>query len=88
MSGEFGRLQDSLTSAETNRRAAGIRVGYGVNAMQLSSAVEYRRDIAEQIDTTQTRRTALLFRNNFKFALTPDWRVIGKLNYMCSCWPC
>ena len=81
-SGEFGTLRDSLSGADTERRATGIQLGYGVNAMQLSSAVEYRRDIAEQLDTTQTKRTAWLFRNSFKFTLTPDWRVIGKVNHM------
>ena len=81
---EFGKLRDSQTGAETNRKATGIRLGYGANAMQLSSAIEYRRDDAEQLDTTHTERTAWLFRNNFKFTLTPDWRVIGKLNYSVS----
>ena len=65
---EFGTLRDSLTGAETDRKATGIRLGYGADAMQLSSAIEYRRDDAEQLDTTHTERTAWLFRNNFKFS--------------------
>jgi hypothetical protein len=52
--------------------------------MQFSSAIEYRRYDAEQPDTTHTERTAWLFRNNFKFQLTPDWRVVGKLNHSFS----
>jgi lipopolysaccharide assembly outer membrane protein LptD (OstA) len=83
-SSEFGTLRDSLSGAETNRKATGIQVGYGADAMQLASAVEYRRDDAEQLDTTRTKRIAWLFRNNFKFSLTPDWRVIGKLNHSFS----
>jgi flagellar motor protein MotB len=83
-SSEFGRLRDSLTGAETNRKATGLRLGYGADSFQVSSAVEYRNDDAEQLDTTRTRRTAWLFRNNFKFSLVPDWRVIGKLNHMVS----
>jgi flagellar motor protein MotB len=83
-SSEFGRLHDSTTGAETNRRASGIRVGYGVDAIQFSSAIEYRRDLAEQLDTTNTKRIAWLFRNNFKFQWTPDWRIIGKLNHSFS----
>ena len=83
-SGEFGTLRDSLSGAETDRKATGIRLGYGVDAMQLSSAIEYRRDDAEQPDTTHTERTAWLFRNNFKFSLTPDWSVIGKLSHLVS----
>ena len=52
--------------------------------MQWSSAIEYRRDDAQQLDTTHTERTAWLFRNNFKISLTPDWRLIGKLNHSVS----
>jgi hypothetical protein len=83
-SGEFGTLRDSMTGAATDRKATGFRMGYGVGAMQLSSAVEYRQDDAEQLDMTHTNRTAWLFRNNFKFTLTPDWRVIGKVNHLVS----
>ncbi|MGE5109733.1 MAG: hypothetical protein ACM3JB_02675, partial [Acidobacteriaceae bacterium] len=79
-SGEFGKLRDSFTGAQTNRKATGIRLGYGGNAMQFSSAVEYRRDDAEQLDLTRTARNAWLFRNSFKLVLTPDWHMIGKLN--------
>ena len=75
---------DSLTGAQTDRKAAGFRVGYGLHAMQVSSAIEYRRDDAEQPDTTVTGRTTWLFRNNFTFQLTPDWRVVGKLNHSFS----
>ena len=83
-SSELGTLRDSQTGAETYRKAAGIRMGYGADAMQLSSAVEYRLDDAEQLDTTHTKRTAWLFRNNFKLQLTPDGRVIGKLDHSIS----
>ena len=77
---EIGKLRDSQTAATTGRRAAGIRMGYGRDKIQFSSGVEYRRDIAEQLDTTHTKRIAWLFRNNFKLQLTPDWRMIGKLD--------
>jgi flagellar motor protein MotB len=81
---EFGKLRDSQSGAETNRRATGIRLGYGKDTVQLSSAIEYRRDNAEQLDLTRTQRTAWLFRNNFKFSVTPDWRFLGKLNHSVS----
>jgi lipopolysaccharide assembly outer membrane protein LptD (OstA) len=81
---ELGTLRDTLTGAKTDRKATGIRLGYGVDAMQFSSAIEYRRDVAEQLDTTHTRRNAWLFRNNFKYHLTPDWRLIGKLDHSIS----
>jgi hypothetical protein len=83
-SAELGTLRDSLTGAGTDRKAAGIRLGYGVDRLQFSSAIEYRRDDAEQPDATHTERSAWLFRNNFKFQMTPDWRVVGKLNHSVS----
>jgi len=83
-SAELGTLQDALTSAETDRRAAGVRLGYSRDALQLTSAVEYRRDDAEQPDLTHVERTGWLFRNSFKVQLTPDWRVVGKLNHSFS----
>jgi flagellar motor protein MotB len=81
---ELDKLRDSQTDAETDRKAAGIRLGYGLDKMQFSSGIEYRRDDTEQLDRTHTERTMWLFRNNFKFQLTPDWRVIGKLDHSVS----
>jgi hypothetical protein len=83
-SAELGTLRDALTGAETDRTAVGVRLGYSLEKMQFSSAIEYRRDDAEQPDTTRTERTAWLFRNSFRFQLTPDWRVVGKLNHSFS----
>ena len=83
-SAELGKLRDSQTGAETDRKAAGVRLGYGFDKMQFSSGIEYRRDDAEQLDQTHTVRTMWLFRNNFKFQLTPDWRVVGKLDHSVS----
>ena len=82
--GEFGTLLDSRTNAATDRKAVGVRVGYGLERVQFSSAVEYRRDDAEQPDASHTQRTAWLFRNNFKLQLTPDWRMLGKLDHSMS----
>ncbi|HXV75329.1 MAG TPA: hypothetical protein VD788_03350, partial [Candidatus Polarisedimenticolaceae bacterium] len=83
-SAELGTLINSQTSAETDRRAAGVRLGYGVETMQLSTAIEYRRDEQEQLDTTLDERKVWLFRNTFKFQLSPDSRVVGKLNHSFS----
>lgn len=80
-SAEVGTLQDAQTAADTDRKAGGVRMGYGSDRIQFSSAVEYRRDDAEQLDLTVTERTSWIFRNSFKFQLTPDWRVVGKLNH-------
>jgi flagellar motor protein MotB len=81
---EIGKLRDSLTSATTDRKAAGIKLGYGRDKTQFSSGIEYRRDLAEQPDTTYTRRSAWLFRNNFKVQLNLDWRMLGKLDHSLS----
>jgi len=81
---EIGKLRDSQTGALTDRKAAGIRMGYGMAKLQFSSAVEFRRDNAEQPDQSYNEMTTWLFRNNFKLQLTPDWRLIGKLDHSVS----
>jgi hypothetical protein len=81
---DIGTLSDDQTGAEIDREAAGVRVGYGFEAMQLSSAVEYRLDKTAQPDATSSERATWLFRNSFKFQLTPDWRVVGKFNHAMS----
>jgi flagellar motor protein MotB len=81
---EFGTLHDTLTGAATDRKAAGFRVGYAQDEFQFVSAIEYRRDDAEQPDATHAERTAWLFRNNFKLQLTPDWRMVAKLDHSFS----
>jgi len=78
---DIGELTNRETGAETKRRAGGVRVGYGFEAMQLSSAAEYRYDDVESLDGTWSDRTTWLFRNSFKYELGPDWRVVGKFNY-------
>ena len=80
-SGEVGTLRDAETGAETDRKAGTVRMGYGADAIQFSSAVEYRDDDQQQPDLTQTGRTTWLFRNTFKFQLTPDWRLLGKFDH-------
>jgi len=83
-SAEYGTLRDSQTGAETDRMAAGVRLGYGWESLQFSSAIEYRQDNAEQPDLTLTERTQWLFRNNFKLQLSPDWRMLGKVDHSIS----
>ncbi len=78
---DIGTLRDSVTGAETDRRAAGFRVGYGFTALQLSSGVEYRLDDTEQPDLTVRTRKTWLMRNNFKWQLSDAQRLLGKLNH-------
>jgi len=83
-SAEVGTLVDAQTSAQTDRKAVGVRLGYNRKALQLTSGVEYRRDDSEQPDRTHVERNAWLFRNSLGYQLTPDWRVVGKLNHSFS----
>ena len=78
---DIGTLRDFQTGAETERLAGGFQIGFGSEALQVSSGVEYRNDDAEQIDLTRTERTTWLFRNTFKYQLNPGARLLGKLNY-------
>ena len=78
---DVGTLRDAVTGAETDRTAAGFRVGYGFTALQFSSGVEYRHDDTEQADLSFNTRETWLFRNNFKWQLSQASRLLGKLNY-------
>jgi hypothetical protein len=78
---DVGSLFNRQTNAEIRRKAGGARIGYGFDTVQLSSGLEYRFDETEQLDGSWSDRTTWLFRNTLKYQTTPDWRVIGKLNY-------
>jgi flagellar motor protein MotB len=78
---DIGTLEDELTGARIDREAGGIRMGYGFERVQLSSAVEYRVDQTQQPDLAASERTTWLFRNSVKFQLNPDWRIVGKYNH-------
>jgi hypothetical protein len=78
---DIGTLQDARTGAETERRAAGISFGYGLNALQFSSGMEYRIDDMQGTDLAISTRTTKLYRNSFKYQLNPSLRLLGKLNH-------
>jgi len=78
---DIGTLRDSQTGAETERLAGGIQVGFGFEALQFSSGIEYRNDDVEQLDLGRTERETWLFRNNFKYQVSPASRLLGKLNH-------
>jgi hypothetical protein len=78
---DIGKLVDLLTGAETDRKALGARFGFGTDSLQVSTAVEYRHDDNETLDLPSNERTTWLFRNNFKWQLTPAYRLLGKLNH-------
>jgi lipopolysaccharide assembly outer membrane protein LptD (OstA) len=81
---EIGTLIDSQTAAQTRRKAGGIRVGYKFETIQLSSGVEFRDDQTEAPNTTLSDTKTWLFRNNFKYQITPDWRLVGKVDHSMS----
>lgn len=81
MNTDIGTLQDALTGAETERRAAGIHIGYGFETLQLSSGIEYRHDDTEQADQGWSQRKTWLFRNSVKYQVTPSGRLLGKFNH-------
>ncbi len=58
-----------------------MSAGYGFEKLKIASALEYRVDDAEQPDTSTIKRTTWLLKNSLKYQLSPDWRLIGKLNY-------
>jgi hypothetical protein len=78
---DIGTLRDAQTGAETDRRAAGFRVGFGLNALQVSSGIEYRFDETERPDLALDTRKTWLWRNNFKYQLSDASRLLGKLNH-------
>jgi flagellar motor protein MotB len=80
-SAEVGTLVDSESGAETDRKAGGLRLGYALNSVQVSSGVEYRADDSQMPDLTKVERTTWLLRNNFKYQVTQDWRLVGKFDY-------
>ena len=78
---DIGNLQDQQTGAETERLAGGVQVGYGTEALQISTGVEYRNDEVEQLDLSRTERKTWLFRNSFKYQVNEGSRLLGKFNH-------
>lgn len=78
---DYGVLRDNQTGAEIERRALGVRVGYGFDGVKLASALEYRVDRTEAADLSRSERTTWLTKNSLKYQITPDWRFVGKLDH-------
>lgn len=78
---DFGTLRDQQTGAEIERSAVGFKVGYGFQGMTLASTLEYRVDDLQSPDLSTAERKTWLTKNSLKFQLTPDSRLIGKLNH-------
>ncbi|WP_250458903.1 OmpA family protein [Microbulbifer litoralis] len=82
---EAGTLEDPRTGAKTDRRALGVNMGFSAEDIRLASAVEYRTDAMETAvdeDTvTESERKTWLLKNTASYQISPDWRIVGKLNY-------
>ena len=76
---DIGTLEDVNTGAETERTATGVQVGYNSDAVQFSSAIEYRSDDVEQLDLGRTERKTWLLKNSFKYQVNPGARRERKL---------
>jgi lipopolysaccharide assembly outer membrane protein LptD (OstA) len=81
---DFGTLKDHQTAAELERKALGVSAGYGFDGLKIASALEYLVDNTEQPDTSFNKRTTWLLKNNLKYQLSQDMRLIGKFNYAVS----
>ncbi len=81
---EDGTTRDQRTSAETERRAGGLRIGYRFEDLNVSTAVEYFFNKIEQSDGSKSDRTTWLFRNNLKYQLNDDGRLLAKFNHAIS----
>lgn len=81
---EDGDTRDRRTAAETTRRAAGLRAGLGTDSLQISSAIEYIFADTERSDGTRAERSTWLFRNNLKWQIDEDGRLLAKFNHAIS----
>ncbi len=81
---DIGTLRDLQTDAKTDRVAGSVRVGYAFETLQLSTGVEYRDDKSQQIDLTDTTLKTWLYRNTFRWQMTPSSRLLGKLDLSTS----
>lgn len=78
---DAGRLQDNKTGQVIDREAYGLTFGYGLDSFKYAGAVEHRTDETENTDATTSSRVTTLYKNNLKYQLNPNWRLIAKLNY-------
>jgi len=81
---DIGTLRDAQTGAETDRKAIGARASYTLGRVFLSSGIEYRKDVNEQLDLGTNSRQTWLFRNSFKLQMSESARWLGKVNHSTS----
>jgi hypothetical protein len=78
LTAEFGTVSDPL-AGDLERRAGGVGAAYKYGDVKFTTNVEYRDE-----DGTNGERQTWLARNTAGVQFTPDWRLIGKLNFSFS----
>jgi len=78
---DAGTLRDNNSGTQTDRLAAGVKVGYKFESITYAGALEYRVDDTQQADTSTAERKSWLLKNSLKYQWNEDWRIIAKLNY-------
>jgi len=89
---DIGTLRNLQTDAKTDRVAGGFRIGYAFDTLRLSTGIEYRDDKQELsylpgspgANTRETELKTWLYRNSFRWQITPSYRLLGKLNFSTS----
>ncbi|MFC4291222.1 hypothetical protein ACFOWX_02210 [Sphingorhabdus arenilitoris] len=71
---ENGRIDDA-TTGPFKRTAASIGVGYTAEDVRVGTSIELRNETGVGRD-----QTVWLWRNDFSYAVNPDWRVLGRFN--------
>jgi len=74
--GEVGDLSDPL-AGDLKRRALGFAVGYKYEKIKYSGSVEWR----DEKGNLTGSRTTWLVRNTLGYQASPEWRLLGKLNW-------
>nr|WP_298719686.1 OmpA family protein [uncultured Steroidobacter sp.] len=78
LTAEIGTVSDPL-AGDLERRAGGIGAAYKYGDVKFTTNVEYRDE-----EGTNGERKTWLARNTAGYQVTPDWRLIGKLNFSFS----
>jgi hypothetical protein len=71
---ENGRVDDATTGL-FRRTAASMGVGYTSDTVRIGSSIELRAEKGASLD-----QTVWLLRNDVSYAVSPDWRFVGRFN--------
>jgi hypothetical protein len=74
--GEVGDLSDPL-AGDLKRHALGVAVGYKFEKIKYSGSIEWRDEKGNLFGS----RTTWLVRNTLGYQASPEWRLLGKLNW-------